>query len=249
MCRWKIHPQWNCLNSRSSADVTGTVSAEGDLDWCGIWHEGNGSALSMGKLSVKCCHCIKACLCVHMPESECVCGMHVTVQRGGVHVCHTHLGVLVMTTAGRNCCSRQEQTAEYEWDGRVSLSQRIRIMLSQHQYPKFDFNTNLGLIFMSHTPQIRKIITWFSVLFFCGFVHGSRLSLPVCSVSKMHVVDYAWWAVWSHCLSQLKFICLAVRKGAKLELLASFKPQILRGLQLECWPCGVTGGCRTVHRL
>lgn len=72
MCPWKIHPQWNCLNSRSSADVTGTVSAEGDLDWCGIWHEGNGSPLSVGKLSVKCCHCIKACLCVHTPKCVCM---------------------------------------------------------------------------------------------------------------------------------------------------------------------------------
>lgn len=67
MCPWKIHPQWNCLNSRSSADVTGTVSAEGDLDWCGIWQEGNGSPLSVRKLSVKCCHCIKACLWACMP--------------------------------------------------------------------------------------------------------------------------------------------------------------------------------------
>lgn len=45
------------------------VWAEGDLAWCGIWHEGNGSALGVGKLSVKCCHCIKACLC----EPGCVC--------------------------------------------------------------------------------------------------------------------------------------------------------------------------------
>lgn len=64
MCLWKIYPQWNCLNPRSSADVGGSVSTEGDLDWCGIWHEGNASLHSVRKLSVKCCHCIKVCMCV-----------------------------------------------------------------------------------------------------------------------------------------------------------------------------------------
>ena len=64
MCPWKIYPRWNCLNSRSSADVRGTGSAKGDLDWCGIWREGNASLLSVRKLSVKCCHCIKMCVYV-----------------------------------------------------------------------------------------------------------------------------------------------------------------------------------------
>lgn len=100
MCPWKIHPQWNCLNSRSSADVTGTVSAEGDLDWCGIWHEGNGSPLSVGKLSVKCCHCIKACLCVHTPK--CVC-MHLRV-REHVRACLRVCGIAICMSLYDSVC-------------------------------------------------------------------------------------------------------------------------------------------------
>lgn len=169
-----------------------------EMDLCSVWGNYLWNAATVSK-PVCVCTCPSAC--AHTEEWVCVwvCGMHVLVWEG-VHICLTQLGVLVMRTACRNCCSRQEQKAEYEpLLSELGVFFHIRIVLPQHYHPNCDSITFI-VIFVSNVTLtlIRKKPTW--IMFFAeGFGHGSWSQFIVCSVSKMHVVDQVCWAVWGYC--------------------------------------------------